>query len=68
MKFLKEGEWMVSTPVYVGLPETLIKMTKCDHPEWGNMTVRPTIEGGHEMFMQRCEFCSATRVRFRNTK
>lgn len=65
MKFLQEGEWMVSTPFYAGTREAVDKMAKCPHPTW--VEEAEEVRGGAEMKMDRC-VCGATRGRYRMVK
>ena len=70
MKFTKEGEDLVSTPLYVGTTESLKEMSSCTH-EWKEekwtqqVGVYPQLGPGKKaLVLQRCK-CGATRCRLK---
>ncbi len=72
MKFERQGEWMVGTPIYVG-PEALVaKAMMCKHefaetPGTLKRDNEPITNRVVEMAMDRCGHCVASRARYRYT-
>lgn len=63
MKFSKEGEWTVSTPIYVGSKADVEKAAKCPHPAF--VKFAEDIREGHLLVAERCTMCVATRTRYK---
>jgi hypothetical protein len=64
MRFAQEGEWVVSTPMYMGAQKDVEKANLCPHNKWTEET--RALEKGHVMVMERCLACrAATRVKYR---
>ena len=63
MRFEQKGEWTISTPVYVGSSEAVLKAAKCAHEKW--LAINRTIEHERLMVVDRCTECIATRIRHR---
>lgn len=63
MRFSHDGEWTVSTPIYVGSDADLRKAIACPHRTYTKVT--EDVKHGTLMIMERCADCVATRVRSR---
>lgn len=71
MKFEKEGEWEVSTPVCIGDAVAVARMATCAHT-WTTLVASRRVERAKgnpdmEMFMERC-LCGASRAKSRKVK
>lgn len=68
MKFEAQGEWMVGTPIIVGISgPALDAATKCSHASWTE-ECREVREGAL-VILERCTACLvATRGRYRPVK
>lgn len=68
MKFSKDGEWWVSTPVIAGPLDKVQAAAGCKHPVWDEISksVVATVGGGILTIAERCKECAfAMRVRYR---
>lgn len=61
MEFRNEGDWTISTPVYVGTTEDLIEATRCPHEAF--VTEHKIHEEGYEVVLERCCKCVAVRTK-----
>lgn len=61
MKFEKEGEWIVGTPIYLRID--VAKAMKCSHDEF--VPGAKAVEHGHLIVQETCKECGASRVRYR---
>lgn len=58
MKFERQGEWMVGTPIVAGTGLDIEAALKCPHPAWKE-EVRD-IRDGVLVIMERCTTCRFT--------
>jgi hypothetical protein len=63
MKSHQEGEWTVTTPVYVGSSAQVEEATKCPHEVF--VEVMRTVINGTVLIQDKCSKCVATRARYR---
>ena len=63
MRSTKDGDWYITTPLYVGTDEQIAEMAVCDHNIWIDTTKR--IESGYYLILQRCTSCNAARSRYK---
>lgn len=63
MRFTQDGNWTISTPIYIGSPDDLAKAQACPHKRWKEL-IR-TLKEGKILIQDRCEACVATRARWR---
>lgn len=63
MKFSQEGEWTVSTPLYIGMGSDVEKAQVCPHREY--IEVTRIVEEGALLVQEKCKGCVATRAKFR---
>lgn len=64
MKFIQEGQWTVSTPIYAGTREALEAAQKCSHQSWRE--VIRSVERGILLVTEKCNDCqAATRAKYR---
>ena len=62
MNFTREGEWMVSTPIYVGDLASIEKAKTCSH----EYRVRSSeVKDGILMVVEHCYNCVAVRMKYR---
>jgi hypothetical protein len=66
VKFIKDGEWTISTPVFVGSVRDVEDAAACPHETW--VWFSKDTHDGHLMIAERCESCIATRVRMKGEK
>jgi hypothetical protein len=62
VKSHREGEWFVTTPVYIGLAADLEKAKGCSHQY---VQGAKKVEQGHLMIHESCALCVASRARYR---
>jgi len=60
MKSYTEGDWVVTTPVYVGSSDAVAKAVTCSH-KWIQAAPGTLRENS---VMDKCEYCIAVRARF----
>jgi len=65
MKVSKEGEWMVTTPIYAGPEPEVAKATKCEHKEFKEFTRSVEPGAGLLTLAEKCAACIAVRARYR---
>lgn len=67
MRFEQQGEWFVSTPIYVGLGPDVSKAVSCAHETWVEFGIGRRMEDGKKIVAvtERCGACVATRVRYK---
>lgn len=67
MRFEREGEWIVSTPIYVGSSADVAKATKCSN-EYEESNRERKLDGNRpiEIVLERCKKCVATRAKYRD--
>jgi hypothetical protein len=58
----KEGDWWVTTPVYVGSAEEIAEAEQCAHEFHEE---RSAFYGGPVTIFERCQRCCASRVRYK---
>ena len=63
----REGDWMVTTPIYVGMPEDIEVALACPHEKYEPMH-EAKISGTKECVFEKCAKCCARRVRYKTTK
>jgi hypothetical protein len=63
MNFKEEGDWIVSTPVYIGSTDDVWKARSCPHSEY--MTLVKKIDEGMLLVHEKCKDCVAARVKYR---
>lgn len=63
MKFEKEGEWIVGTPIYIGVDMDIKKAMACSHDDY--LERAKAIQHGHLIVQETCKNCTASRVRYR---
>jgi len=63
----KEGDWWVTTPVYVGAGSAVAGMAACAHVSYKteNAETKDSPRGKIELAFERCPSCGATRMRYR---
>ena len=61
MKSYTEGDWVVTTPMYVGASGDVAKAITCSH-EWIEMLPEKL---GESPAMDKCKHCVAVRARYR---
>lgn len=61
MKFTQQGDWLVSSPIYVGSVDQVAAAAACPHGTF--IEESREVEGGRLMILDRCTKCVATRVR-----
>lgn len=66
MRFTQEGEWKVSSPVYLGDDASVISAMLCDH-QFGSELTSNKMEG-ELILVERCKSCIAVRTRTRALK
>lgn len=64
MRFSKQGDWQVGTPVYVGTGDQVSLATKCRHDEY-KLLSQTVIDQGILSVVERCTKCIAVRSKFR---
>ena len=62
MRSTKVGDWYITTPLYVGMKEDILRMEKCPHEIW--LDTQEIFESGYQMFLQKCK-CGAARSRYK---
>lgn len=62
MKTSLEGDWFVTTPVYIGMAADMEKAQTCSHQY---VEGAKKVEQGHLMIHERCTLCVASRVKYR---
>jgi hypothetical protein len=62
VKSTREGEWFVTTPVYIGMAADIGKAESCVHEY---VQGAKKVEQGHLMIHESCTRCVASRVRYR---
>lgn len=65
MRNYVEGDWNVTTPVFIGLAEDMAKAIQCKH-KW--ISTESDKKNGVEMSVERCETCIATRAKWRKVE
>lgn len=63
MKVTRDGDWLVTTPVYVGSQAAVDTAAKCKHEHWD--TQSETVDGGVFSVIERCKNCVGVRSRWR---
>jgi len=63
MKFSQEGEWIVSTPFYVGSSDDVWMAQNCPHTEYAERSKK--IKEGMLVVQEKCKSCVADRVKYR---
>lgn len=63
MKTYRNGEWFLTTPIYVGDGKDILKATTCAHAEWS--VTGSNVTDGIEAYAEKCDDCVAIRVRWR---
>ena len=66
----RDGDWWVTTPLYVGDQGDIMRMSLCEHPRYETARlaeVHAASETGEkiEMGLEKCVDCGATRSRYR---
>lgn len=64
MEIKKDGEWMVTTPIYAGGAADVAKAAKCPHKEFKEYT-HSVVPPGMYSVIEKCEGCIAVRSRYR---
>jgi hypothetical protein len=67
VRFEKQGEWFVSTPIYIGMKDDVDKAARCPHGTWKEFGKGSRVEDGKKILActERCTICVATRVRYK---
>ena len=67
MKFVKEGEWMVGTPAYIGDPKAIKRAASCSH-EFEEINRETKMDEGRAVVMalERCKKCVAVRAKYKD--
>jgi hypothetical protein len=55
---------MVTTPVYIGTDIEIFKCELCPHEKFSQVA-GPAVRLGFEMFLEKCDACTARRARYR---
>lgn len=63
MKTYSEGEWTVTTPIYIGNEVDVEKASRCLHPKFSELT--RTVRNDMVLVHEGCEACVAARVKYR---
>jgi hypothetical protein len=63
MRSYQDGQWLVTTPIYIGSTYEVEKAAACAHKGFEE-TLRTEREG-RLLVAERCRECIATRVRYR---
>lgn len=63
MKFEQKGEWLVSTPMYIGSSDDVWKAQSCLHKEYRE--VGKKVDEGMLIVQEACKACVASRVKYR---
>lgn len=66
MRFHAEGEWTVSSPVYLGDEVSVQRAMLCAHEFWDNLSENEV--DGAIIQVERCKSCIAVRTRTRPLK
>lgn len=61
MKFTKQGDWLVSTPVYVGTADQVAHAARCKHEAWVELVGAGQPE--RIAIVEHCRDCCASRAR-----
>jgi hypothetical protein len=66
----RDGEWWVTTPLYVGEKADILRMSLCEHPSYrterpAELHTVPETGDKIEMGLEKCVTCGATRSRYR---
>ncbi len=69
----REGDWWVTTPIYVGTREEILLACICKHEKFSADVLPPksdpfaeSVPGVEELVMEKCEKCCARRVRYKS--
>lgn len=62
MRSYQDGEWLVTTPIYIGSTSQVAKAAACSHKTFVE-TLRTEREG-RLLVEERCGECIATRVKY----
>lgn len=70
MRSYREGDWWVTTPVYVGSAESIAIAIACRHHDFTPDPSQPPKdemmkEGVTESVVEKCSSCCARRVRYK---
>lgn len=68
MKFEQQGEWSVSTPIYIGDVVAVSAAQRCGHKfeeTLRKVDVDPATGKKIDMVMEKCKSCVATRCKWR---
>lgn len=63
MRFHQEGDWLVSTPIFIGSSEEVARAGQCQHGSWSK--INQDVREGMLLVMERCASCVAQRSRYR---
>lgn len=66
MKFEQNGEWMVSTPIYMGFGSDVERAQACPHESY--VETARTVKDGMLVIQERCSRCVAVRGKYRPAK
>lgn len=68
----REGDWWVTTPLYVGTQDEVLAATRCWHARYAADVLPPktdsiveAVPGLTEFIVERCAKCCARRVRYK---
>jgi len=66
----RDGDWWVTTPLYIGDKGDILRMSLCKHEKYVTdkvLAIHETPETGEkiEMGLEKCAECGATRSRYR---
>jgi ferredoxin-like protein FixX len=65
----RDGDWMVTTPIYVGTTEDIQVAIACPHEKYEPQNAAQDLARGIvEIVFERCVKCCARRVRYKTTK
>jgi hypothetical protein len=65
----REGEWWITTPLYCGSIEDVLKATLCPHENYSPIQVPKDElmkEGVTEAVLEKCDNCCARRLRYKS--